>query len=476
MRNCIIHIGMHKTGTTSIQQSLHRFADNRFFYAVLGNVCNHSLAIYSIFADKPERHHLHKAHKRDETGVARYITEMKSDLERSIETAGDRTLIISGEDIGILSAAALKKLQNYFAQHFDVVSIVAYVRTPAAFISSSFQEKVKGGVTNRFDLTKEYRSFEKSFSKFDSIFGKNNVHLWKFIPETFPHGCVVSDFCQRLQVELPSKKIVRSNESLSRPLVALLFTYGKYAAKFGFDRMAGAESQRLAQILAEEKDDRFRFSPDILRPILENNRKDIQWMESRLGQPLIEKLGSYQKGDVSSEKDLLAADPEIIKRILNQLGDRAPANVNGGSVEEMVLLVHALREKLGHKTVPAKADKVISRNKQVDLSEMVRQIRQNNPDLFADIPSTKAIAFLREAFRYINRNLSTMDEGVEKIPRFGKFRIRKLKSGQESSAGQKVRRQIIFQKTANEAANGSENRPSGSSGTNKANSNAKLKK
>ena len=32
MSTCIIHVGMHKTGTTSIQQSLNGYSDDEFYY------------------------------------------------------------------------------------------------------------------------------------------------------------------------------------------------------------------------------------------------------------------------------------------------------------------------------------------------------------------------------------------------------------------------------------------------------------
>ena len=53
MKRCIIHIGMHKTGSTSIQRSLQGYRDDRFQYARLGKTANHSLAMYSLFAADP---------------------------------------------------------------------------------------------------------------------------------------------------------------------------------------------------------------------------------------------------------------------------------------------------------------------------------------------------------------------------------------------------------------------------------------
>ena len=107
---------------------------------------------------------------------------------------------------------------------------------------------------------------------------------------------------------------------------------------------------------------------------------------------------------------------------------------------------------------------------------MLRQIRQVNPDLFADMPLNKAAALLTEVFRYVNRNLSAMDQGMENVPGFGKFRVRKLNTRQGSGPDQKDHRQIIFQKAAFEATAGSQKMRSGSSAPHEAKINFKFKK
>ena len=48
-KEIIIHIGMHKTGSSSIQQTLHKYMnDKRFTYVDLGHA-NHSRQISSLF-------------------------------------------------------------------------------------------------------------------------------------------------------------------------------------------------------------------------------------------------------------------------------------------------------------------------------------------------------------------------------------------------------------------------------------------
>lgn len=341
---CIIHIGMHKTGSTSIQNSLRGFSDDRFLYARLGADPNHSLAMYSFFAESPERHHQHKAGGRDRSAVQDYGAKVRIDLERSISAAHGRTLLVSGEDISVLPQNDLDKLRRYFREHFDELLICGYVRPPAGYISSEFQQRIKGGLSVRVSPDQEYRSYEKTFRKFDEIFGRENVQLWKFEPKSFPGGCVVQDFCARLDISFPVERVISENKSLSRQAASLLYAYCKFSKRLGFRSMLGAESQRLVAMLGDIQHDKFRFSPAIVRPVLEANRADIQWMEERLGQSLHEELGEYRPGDVRDEADLLKPDPEVVRKLLALLGDAAPAGITGETPEDVALLVHAIRQ------------------------------------------------------------------------------------------------------------------------------------
>ena len=446
---CIIHIGMHKTGSTSIQNSLHGFSDDRFLYAHLGDSPNHSLAIYSLFADSPERHHLHKANGRDGSAVQDYIAKVRIDLARAISIVNGRTLLISGEDICVLQPKALEELCSYFRGHFDDLMICGYVRPPAGYISSGFQERVKGGQSDRVSPEQVYRNYEKIFGKFDEVFGRENVQLWKFEPKSFPGGCAVQDFCTRLEISFPVERVIRANESLSRQAVSLLYTYRRFCQKRGFRGIKGGESQRVVAMLADVQHDKFRFSPDIVRPVLETNRADIQWMEERLGESLHEELGAYRPGDVRDEADLLQPDPEVVKKLLALLGDTAPAGIKGETPEEVAVLVHALRENRNNQvgTLIEQIQKTnpIHALREVRISQvgvLIEQIRKTNPKLLEDIPGDKAAALIRKVFKQMNQTLAMTEEGVVKFVGLGQFRVRKVEKELE---GKKVTRtQIVF--------------------------------
>src|SRR5688572_7483336 len=148
-KRCDIHIGMNITGSSSIQRSLNQLENDEFVYARLSERSNHSLPIYSLFASRPQEHHLHRFASADQ--IRAYNEAVTCDLNKSVATVGQRTLIISGESISTLPAEDLPRLRDYFDQKFAEVLIVGYVRPPAGLLASAFQQGVKNGRTTKFD-------------------------------------------------------------------------------------------------------------------------------------------------------------------------------------------------------------------------------------------------------------------------------------------------------------------------------------
>ena len=440
MTRCIIHIGMHKTGSSSIQKSLRGFQNEEFMYAALGADANHSLAIYSLFFADPGRHHLHRTRSDEE--VSAYIGRAWGDLERAIAAARGRTLLISGEDIGVLPERDLIKLRNYFQSKFDEIVIAAYVRAPGSFLSSAFQQRVKGGTIRSFDVERLYRNYRISFGKFDQLFGRDKVQLWKFEPKTFPEGCVVQDFTSRLGISFPKERVVRVNESLPRQAVAMLYTYGKFSSNFDSASMGGQHSTTLGNLVVRGGD-KFRFSPDLVRPILERNRSDIEWMEARLGQSLDEKLGEHQPGDVREEADLLQPDREIVARLLKLLGSAAPKGVAGETAEQLAILVHALRvDRLPRQAMQRTPEPVgqargrpqgRSGNGQMRVSDIIEEMRQANPMALNGISEKDAQEFVSNLFKHMNGKLAAAEEGIVAFAGLGQFRVSKVEKEVEGA-------------------------------------------
>jgi hypothetical protein len=433
-------MGMHKTGTTSIQESLNNFEDDKFVYAKLGEHGNHSLPVYSAFAENPGKHHLHRASQRDDEAVRAYVARVWSDFDRSFIKARGRTLLISGEDIGVLPDRLLVKLRDYLRSRVDDVTIVGYVRSPAGFMQSHFQQRVKSATVRSFDPEAMYRSYRASFEKFDTVFGRESVTLWKFNPVKFPEGCVVQDFCGRLGIQFPKQRIVRLNESLSRQATASLYTYAKFGEHYGARNITGAAGMRLGQIIGGT--DKFRFSPDVLRPVIKKYRDDIEWMEARLGEPLQEELEQYRPGDVGEEADLLEPDQKLAVRLIELLGAAAPKGIKGTTAEEIALLVHSLCEQHVPHAERQRREAAPRNSAQVQRADLIDEARQTSQNVLNSMSRDEADALLCEVFKHINQKLAQADEGFISFAGLGRFRITKVEADANGEKG--VQKRIIF--------------------------------
>ena len=456
MSRCIIHVGMHKTGTSSIQQSLNGFVDEAFVYANIDGQPNHSRALFNLFGFIPGKPPARKSESGFQQNRSLELdAAAMAVLDRSIKAAEGRTYLLSGEGIALLPRDELEKLHVYLRNWFDEITIVAAVRSPAAYMASAFQEGVKQGVQDCVNVSRQYRSYKNTFNKFDEVFGRENVRLWKFDPQSFPGGCAVRDFCNRLGIGLPAERIVRVNESISREAVGLLFTYRKLGKSLGSLSMTGPQNYKLVQQVMGIGNSKFRFSPDVVRPVLEKNRADIEWMERRLGQSLHEELGEHRPGDVRDEADLLTQSSQVVRQLLALLGDRAPAGMAGETPEQVALLVHALRSEhvlgasalmRGNQVGEPEADpsQLEQRETRMKVTELIEQIQQANPKLLAGIPANRAAALIRNAFKHMNEALAETEEGVVIFAGLGQFRVRKVEKEVE---GEKViRTQIAFRR------------------------------
>jgi nucleoid DNA-binding protein len=231
-----------------------------------------------------------------------------------------------------------------------------------------------------------------------------------------------------------------------------LYTYGKFGEQYGSRTFASGERARLVRLLRRVGVDKFRFSPDIIRPVLEKNRADIEWMEARLGQSLREEL-EHQPGDVRDASDFLIPDPEGVGKLLSLLGDQAPAGVTGKTVEEVVWLVHLLRRTLtsapgSHDERADSAKPVIgrkrfgnSRKTRMNVAELTAQIQKVNAQLLDGIPQNRAEALVSGVFQHIKAALAGTEDRVVDYAGLGRFRVRKVRSNK--AAGRQAARAAI---------------------------------
>ena len=327
----IVHAGMHKTGSSSIQETFAKLDGNRVDYAPW-RAANHSGLFFALFHPYPE----------EQVGFSLLgigpdeIEELRNEwgkrlrqmLERRREQQITRLMIISAEEVLSYSRGgeeAMKKMADYLRSHSgDDVRVIAYVRPPRSFISSAFQQRIKGGSNLNLANLKVWPDYRWRFKKLDRIFGRENVTLKPFQRERLEGGDVVLDFAREIGITLDPGEVVRTNESSCLEIIAMLYVQTRFGNRFepGIRREARRRRSFVNRI-SKLGSRRFVLSDDLTDPLVEANRTDLDWMEARLGAPLSEPPVPKGQG-VKDEADMInaafAACP-LIDQMIADLSD-----------------------------------------------------------------------------------------------------------------------------------------------------------
>jgi hypothetical protein len=318
MKRCWIHVGMHKTGTTSVQVNLSKSKMPRGWrFLSVGGSANMGQSLYAMFATEPHKFHWFIKRGQSAEEVAREGARLRKRFAKVISKGKNRNIIISGEALSLVDKAGIEALHEFIKPLCDEVRIIGYIRPPVGFIVSIFQQQVKHG-NGEFNVLNIRPRYRRRFEKFDEVFGKENVILSKFDATSFPNQCIVADFCQKVGLKSSELKVLeRANESLSREACGILYAYHKFGPGYGTGEDVVKENLRLIRALCLMPGAKFKVSSEQIKLNLAQDKNDIQWMEERLGVSLRESVQD-DGTEVSNEEDLLQIKKSALEEFVNK--------------------------------------------------------------------------------------------------------------------------------------------------------------
>lgn len=219
MSTLYIHIGFHKTGSTSLQYALKKHEkelDKEGFKFLSANNSGNSSDLISVNLN------------RSQASVS-----ISNKFFSLIKESNCSNAIISAEHLSFIEdEKELIKLRDISYQSFDNVKIVAYVRQQHKLAISFKKQAAKQphinaspssqlcGHTQNNPLPElsvtlaNYLKFDKKYELWSSIFGKDNVKLKMYDKKFLFKSCICKDFSKviNLKNELPSINI---NEGFS---------------------------------------------------------------------------------------------------------------------------------------------------------------------------------------------------------------------------------------------------------------------
>jgi hypothetical protein len=143
-----LHVGMSKTGSTSIQSTLARnrdeLAQNGFLYPVSeGRASNNILALFFSQRTLPRgviEQGFDSAKKAEIEGRRQFEL-----FATAVRQSTAHTCILSGEYFfNPMDDQATARFERYLTPLFDDVTVIAYVRDPASYFLSILQQRLKG--------------------------------------------------------------------------------------------------------------------------------------------------------------------------------------------------------------------------------------------------------------------------------------------------------------------------------------------
>ncbi|MCH2094014.1 MAG: hypothetical protein MK160_02755 [Rhodobacteraceae bacterium] len=347
-RTAILHIGMPKTGTSSIQDTFFALDMPDHHYIKAGHA-NHGAIVRAMLPN--DKKAIQRAARRaasierQQTANARLLKRFQDELN----TFDKPNLLMSAEVLGgnAVSAEWLASFRDHLANYVTDFRIIGYVRAPISSTQSGFQQLLKAGKHRFFDKpgVVGYRSV---FEKYDQIFGRENVELVKYDRASLRNGDVVQDLAHRIGVALEPHQIVASNISVSHESLSLMYSALLKGECFKDYPGIVNDLDSLVTDLQGYGTKKFAVGEALGRAIIERCAEDIAWMEERLGEELLDG-GSAADHAVNNAEDLHHVAGEnrdmALEALVDMLGAEKDPVVSAREIMDLAITLQRVRRE-----------------------------------------------------------------------------------------------------------------------------------
>lgn len=231
-KTLVLHIGMPKTGTTSIQEAFGRnnkkLRKEGIFYPAK-KPYNHANTFAPIFLENRLNTIYFKQHKiNTEEKAQKKVIELKRYWNKQFESNAVDTFIISAESLYRLSTNEIAELKAFVAPFFDDFKVIVYIRKPEVALKSLWGQYVKT-LSEQHSPKALFDSVVKTYNyhfveRWAEAFGTDKVIVRPFEQSAMVNGSLLDDFSISIGAEagLFPKDMV-ANESFGRHALALLY-------------------------------------------------------------------------------------------------------------------------------------------------------------------------------------------------------------------------------------------------------------
>lgn len=306
----ILHVGMPRTGTSAIQESLYYGLNNPETLYFSFDETKASATLNALFSADPS--------DDPRLRLLGWSPEKFADFQRtaeqklwhalSVATSTHSSLYLSAENCWVMQQSELQAMKRFIDAARLTIRVVAYVRPRHDWLESRFQDYISRGGRNfrvappRMDVL----NYAERIQTLEQVFGKTRVELFPYAPHLFPGNCVVAHFSRTRQLDLPADAIRRTPASLSLPALRLLYAYRQHVPQRRGSKSAVMQNQLLLKQLSALSGPQLRLHPELVAPILDPLQDQLAVVSDRTGVAFPE---TWHRRDhelcVQSEQDLL---------------------------------------------------------------------------------------------------------------------------------------------------------------------------
>lgn len=202
VKRLLLHLGMAKTGTTSLQETLGR---NRKKLKSLGVIYpsvkpyNHSFKFQVLFKDSPQDsfHYKQLAPDSDEQWQ-KELDLLRRQWVDTFTSFDEGVCVISAENLPGMKEKEIERLLNFVQPHFDRISAIVYVREPRESLRSHWEQDVKeslGELSGEALLQRAKSRLSYGFlDRWSAVLGRDKMTVRPFDADKFHGGSLLADF------------------------------------------------------------------------------------------------------------------------------------------------------------------------------------------------------------------------------------------------------------------------------------------
>ena len=292
---CHIHVGMHKTGTTTIQNTLfrNRKAVARFGVNYWDIGSNHSVPLVSLFTGDPTGYRERRRLDRRARGTIEEDNDATTaKLRRAVAENRSEHFVISGEGLSSTSfpESCVTRFAAAIRPDFERVQVIVYVRHPFSYASSASQQLIRHGKTiERMRRRPPRAAYRLRIEKYVNVFGKDNVDIRLYDEAAFLNNDLVTDFLSTIVGEGQARaigsrlKAVRRNVSLSNEAVHIIDAINRMPPSRDAGRQDAERARSAADYLQRLSGEPFRLDRGSLERYAGEIADDVAWLSELTG-------------------------------------------------------------------------------------------------------------------------------------------------------------------------------------------------